>query len=369
MNGRILLTGGAGYIGSHVAVELAMSGHRPIVLDDLSNGCYAAVQSASRIAGIEIPFVHGDVRSPRVLADVFHACRRRGEPVMGVVHLAGRKAVAESVTQPLAYYETNVAGTVALVSAMKNFGVRRLVFSSSATVYGQPAVLPLDEGQPVRPCTPYGRSKSFVEQMLCDVCDADSHFEVVALRYFNPIGAHPSAAIGEAPRGEPANLFPLLVQAAAGRRVLTIYGADYATRDGTAARDYLHVMDLARGHVHALDETRRGAGMAIYNLGTGTGTTVLELVRAFEASTGMTVPLQIARRRPGDVPELWADATKAQRELGWKATCSLRDMCLDGWRWRRENPHGYESTATQAGRSRGRNSSTSNEHAAVQMKA
>jgi UDP-glucose 4-epimerase len=348
MSSRILVTGGAGYIGSHVLVELIASGHRPVVLDNLSSGSSMAVARAARLAGAEIPLVKGDVRSGHVLGRLFQACRQRGEPISGVIHLAGRKAVHESVGRPLEYYDANVVGTVNLVSAMRHFNVRRLVFSSSATVYGAPDVLPLRETHPLRPCSPYGRSKCFVEQILADVCGADPAFEAVVLRYFNPIGAHPSGRIGEAPEGEPANLFPFLTQVAARRRHhLTLYGNDYPTRDGTAVRDYLHVVDLARGHVCALDPACCRPGLSILNLGTGVGTTVLELVRAFEASTGAGVPLQVAPRRCGDVPQLWADAGKAERELGWKATLGIDDMCRDGWRWQRGNPCGYAEEAAE----------------------
>jgi len=349
MKGTLLVTGGAGYIGSHVLAELIAAGYRPIALDDLSNGSRRAVERVEALTGMRIPFFETDIREPGRVRALFELYRRKGDPVECVVHLAGCKAVAESVADPLKYYQVNVAGTAALLSAMRQCGVRRMVFSSSATVYGAPVALPITEAHPLAPASPYGHGKLAVEQMLRDLCAADREFGAVVLRYFNPIGAHPSGRIGEAPHNVPANLFPYLTQVAVRRRShLTIFGADYDTPDGTGVRDYLHVMDLARGHVSAVDRALAGPGCLTVNLGTGSGTSVRELVHAFERVTGRRIPCAIAPRRDGDVAAMWADPGRALRELGWRAERTLDDMCADGWRWQRRNPAGYADSGAPA---------------------
>ncbi|KOF53977.1 MULTISPECIES: UDP-glucose 4-epimerase GalE [unclassified Achromobacter] len=340
---HVLVTGGAGYIGTHTLVAMAAAGMRPLVIDDFSNSCPAALSRVERLCGAEIPFVRGDIRQPGLLDEVFADAAARGEPVRAVLHLAGSKAVGESVADPLKYYENNVAGSLALLRAMRGAGVRRLVFSSSATVYGEPQELPFTESHPVAPANPYGRTKLMVEQALQDLCAADPDFGAVTLRYFNPIGAHPSGLIGESPRDVPNNLFPYITQVAVGRQpYLRVFGNDYGTPDGTGVRDYLHVMDLAEGHVRALAYACANAGFVALNLGTGRGTSVLELVGAFERVNALRIPLQVQARRPGDVERMWADPSLARRMLGWRSTRGVESMCADGWRWQRSNPQGYD---------------------------
>lgn len=353
MTDRILVTGGAGFIGSHVLVELVSAGHRPVVLDNLATGSSDAVERASRLAGTGIPLVLGDVRSRHVLERIFSHWRKAGDPVRQVIHLAGSKSVRESIAHPLAYYDVNVCGTAALLQAMLAYGVDHIVFSSSATVYGAASGLPITEEQAAHPCTPYGRSKFTVEQILADICAAQPEFHATVLRYFNPVGAHPSGLIGESLRGSPENLFPAVTQVAAGlRRRLTVFGRDYPTRDGTAVRDYLHVVDLAQGHVQALNLRQSGRGWTAINLGTGRGTTVMEMVRAFEACTGANIPYVVANRRPGDVAELWADVAKARRELGWRPERGLEEMCKDGWRWQAGGAGPTQQRIQEAGQAR-----------------
>jgi UDP-glucose 4-epimerase len=339
---NLLVTGGAGYIGSHTLIELIGAGYRPVVVDNLSNGSRDALRRVERIAGAEVPFVHGDIRAPGLLDTLFALHERQGRPIECVLHLAGVKAVGESVRDPIKYFENNVSGTLALLSAMRGNGVRRLVFSSSATVYGVPRFLPFTEQHPLQPTNPYGRSKLIVEQILQDACAADPAFSAVTLRYFNPIGAHPSGLIGENPRDVPNNLFPYITQVAVGRQpYLKVFGNDYDTDDGTGVRDYLHVMDLAAGHVRAIDYAREHTGFVAVNLGTGKGTSVMELVRTFERVNGLRIPCQIEARRAGDVDRVWADASLARRILRWRTTRDVESMCLDGWRWQQSNPEGY----------------------------
>ncbi|AOB30552.1 UDP-glucose 4-epimerase [Bordetella sp. H567] len=338
----LLVTGGAGYIGSHTLIELIGAGYRPIIIDNLCNGSRAAVRRVERIAGARISFVEGDIRSASLLDTLFSLQKRQGHPIECVLHLAGVKAVGESVRDPIKYFDNNVSGTVALLSAMRAHGVRRLVFSSSATVYGVPRFLPFTEEHPLQPTNPYGRSKLIVEQMLQDACAADPDFSAVTLRYFNPIGAHPSGLIGENPRDVPNNLFPYITQVAVGRQPhLKVFGNDYDTEDGTGVRDYLHVMDLAAGHVRAVDYALRHAGFVAVNLGTGKGTSVMELVRTFERVNGLRIPCRIEARRPGDVDRVWADPSLARRLLRWQTSHGVESMCRDGWRWQQSNPEGY----------------------------
>jgi len=334
---RLLVTGGAGYIGSHTCVALLEAGHDVVSLDNYSNSSPRALERVQRIAGRSLTAVEGDVRDAALLARLF------GEHALdGVIHFAALKAVGESVQRPLAYYDNNVGGTLALLQAMHAAGVRLVVFSSSATVYGTPDALPITEQAPIRTMNPYGATKAMVEQMLRDVVVADGRWAVVSLRYFNPIGAHPSGEIGEDPHDIPNNLFPFVCQVAAGRREqLSVFGNDWPTPDGTGVRDYLHVVDLAAGHLRAFDYALRHPGFSAVNLGTGRGISVLDLVRSFEAATGRAVPYRIAARRPGDIAECWADPSAASRLLGWRAERSVEQACADGWRWQQRNPNGY----------------------------
>ncbi|MEN9986696.1 MAG: hypothetical protein RI925_2198 [Pseudomonadota bacterium] len=336
-SGWILVTGGAGYIGAHTCVALLEAGHQVLVFDSLVNGSTEALARASALGGGEIAFVQGDVRDRAALDALFARY-----PVSAVLHLAGVKAVGESVRQPLHYYEVNVSGSLSLLQAMDAAGVHTLVFSSSATVYGAPVRLPIDEQAALGPSNPYGRSKLMVEDQLRDLCAAQPHWRVAILRYFNPVGAHPSGQLGEDPHGTPDNLMPFVSQVAVGRRAeLAVFGNDYPTPDGTGVRDYLHVCDLARGHVAALKALPVQGGLLTVNLGTGRGHSVLDVVRAFEAASGQTVPLRFAPRRPGDIAACWADPSRAEQLLGWRAECDLDAMCRDVWRWQRGNPQGY----------------------------
>lgn len=333
----ILVTGGAGYIGAHTVVELLQAGHEVVVLDNLVNGSREALHRVETITGRGVRFIEGDVRDRALLDRLFAK-----HPIEAVIHFAGLKAVGESVETPLAYYDTNMNGALVLCQAMAAAGVFKLVFSSSATVYGPDAPVPYVETLPRgRTANPYGSSKAMVEQLLEDQCRADARWSVVLLRYFNPIGAHPSGLIGEDPRGMPNNLMPFIAQVAVGRRpALAIFGDDYPTQDGTCVRDYLHVMDLAAGHVASLASLEK-PGVHRYNLGTGQGVSVLELVRTFETVTGQRVPYRVAPRRDGDLAAFWADAGKAARELGWRAERNLAEMLGDTWRWQARNPSGY----------------------------
>lgn len=327
---NILLTGGTGYIGSHTAVVLQQAGHQVVLLDNLSNSQAEVADRIGRITGtrpaLEVVDVLDTVRVRMAL---------RSYRIDAVVHFAGLKAVGESVAQPLAYYHNNVAGSLSLLRAMSEEGVRQLVFSSSATVYGQPQRLPLDEGHPTGATNPYGRTKLHIEQMLCDLAASRPEWRIAILRYFNPVGAHDSGLIGEDPNGIPNNLMPYIARVAAGRLPhLNIWGNDYPTPDGTGIRDYIHVMDLAEGHLAALQHLpQQTQACEVFNLGTGCGTSVLEMVRVFERASGRPVPYRIAARRPGDVAACWADPTKAQQVLGWRATRTLEEMCASAWRF------------------------------------
>ncbi|MBU4612721.1 UDP-glucose 4-epimerase GalE [Achromobacter sp. GG226] len=342
----LLVTGGAGYIGTHTLVELVAAGWQPLVYDNFSNGSREALARVARIVGREIPCIEGDVRDGAALDAVFAQCASAGAPVTCVLHLAALKVVGESIEQPVRYYDNNVQGTLVLLAAMERARVRRFVFSSSANVYGEPEALPYTEGHRISPTNPYGRSKSMVETVLRDVATADPSFSAVVLRYFNPIGAHPSGLIGEDPRGVPDNIFPYITQVAVGQlAALSVFGDDYPTPDGTGIRDYLHIVDLARGHVKAVEYAMAHPGWLVTNLGTGRGTSVLELVAAFEKASGRPVPCRIAPRRAGDIGEAWADPSLAARTLGWTAQYDIDTMCADGWRWQSGNPDGYTTSA------------------------
>jgi UDP-glucose 4-epimerase len=327
---RILLTGGAGYIGSHTAVSLASVGHEVVCFDNLANSRPEVIARLEEIAARAIPLIIGDVRDRVALEDALDT-----HQIEAVIHCAGLKAVGESGEKPLLYYDNNVQGTLCLLQAMAATGVRHLVFSSSATVYGEPQYLPLDEGHPTGAANPYGRTKLMVEEMLADVVAADASWRIAVLRYFNPVGAHPSGLIGEDPNGIPNNLMPFIARVASGRlERLSIFGNDYPTPDGTGVRDYIHVMDLAEGHVAALQtSTARSQPLSVWNLGTGTGYSVLEMVAAFEQVTGKAVPYTIAPRRPGDVAICYASPDRAHEELGWQARFGLLEMCASTWRF------------------------------------
>ena len=345
--GAILVTGGLGYVGSHACVALADAGLTQLVIvDNLSNSKRSVLERIRELApAANVEFVHADLRDTKALEDVFCAIR-----IDAVVHFAGLKAVGESVEWPQRYRANNVGGTVSLLGAMRRHGVRKMVFSSSATVYGEPKRLPLAEDHPLAPQSPYGENKVEIERLLETVANADAMrgpkgFCFVTLRYFNPIGAHPSGRMGEDPQGIPNNLFPYLTQVAIGRRAkLRVFGSDYPTSDGTGLRDYIHVMDLAAGHVSALQWLERDRSIAV-NLGTGKGYTVLEVVRAFERVTGIRIPLEVAERRAGDVAACCADASLALKTLGWRAQRNLEQMCRDAWRWQSRNPAGYPAEA------------------------
>jgi len=333
----ILLTGGAGYIGSHACVALLDAGHEVVILDNLCNSSRIAVERVAQICGRAPEFVEGDIRDRKLLDRLFAE-----RPVRGVMHFAGLKAVGESVEKPLEYYDNNVSGTLALLAAMRRAGVRTIVFSSSATVYGDPSSVPIREDFPRSATSPYGRCKLMIEDILFDLYGAEPGWSMACLRYFNPVGAHASGLIGEAPQGMPNNLMPYVAQVAVGRRErLSVFGGDYPTPDGTGVRDYIHVVDLAQGHVGALDWLDRTGGLLTVNLGTGQGYSVLDMVRAFERASGRTVPYQIVARRPGDIAACWADPTRARTLLGWEAKRGIDAMCADTWRWQTMNPDGY----------------------------
>ncbi|USD38681.1 UDP-glucose 4-epimerase GalE [Ferrimonas sp. SCSIO 43195] len=339
MSKVVLVTGGAGYIGSHTLVELLNQDKNVVVVDNLSNSCEESLRRVERITGKSVTFYQGDILDSSLLEQVF-ACHDIGS----VVHFAGLKAVGESVAQPVRYYQNNVTGTLSLCEAMAKAGVFNLVFSSSATVYGDPATLPIREDFPVGGTTnPYGTSKYMVERVLQDLHVSDSRWNIALLRYFNPVGAHESGLIGEDPNGIPNNLMPFISQVAVGKREhLSVFGNDYDTVDGTGVRDYIHVVDLAIGHLKALDKLETEPGVVIYNLGTGTGYSVLEMVSAFEKGSGQPVPHQLVARRPGDIAACYADPAKAQAELGWTAKRGVDAMTADTWRWQSNNPNGYK---------------------------
>ncbi|MVW71376.1 UDP-glucose 4-epimerase GalE [Bordetella sp. 15P40C-2] len=349
MNKRLLVTGGAGYIGTHTLVELIENGFSPVVLDNFSNSCPESIRRVEEITGSKIEVFEGDICSSSDLAAVFDHAKATGEIFDAVIHFAGLKAVGESVAQPLRYYETNVGGTLALLKAMDTYGVRNIVFSSSATVYGVPIRLPYDEGHPISPTNPYGWTKAISERVLEDWANTGEGRSAVCLRYFNPIGAHPSGRIGEDPRDTPNNLFPFITQVAVGKRpFLSVFGNDYDTVDGTGVRDYVHVVDLACGHVKAVEFGFTSEGFSAFNLGTGKGTSVLELKHAFEQATQAAVRHEFKARRPGDIAAAFASVQLAEQSLGWRAKKSIDDMCIDGWRWQSSNPDGYTAFAESA---------------------
>ena len=333
----VLVTGGAGYIGSHTCIELINAGHSVLVLDNLCNASRRSLERVEAIVGQSVPFIEGDIRDAVLLDQLF-----REQTIDSVVHFAGLKAVGESTEIPLDYYENNVWGTINLLQVMRRHGVKKLVFSSSATVYGDPASVPIHEDFPLSATNPYGRSKLMIEDMLRDLALSDSDWQVALLRYFNPVGAHPSGTIGEDPNGIPNNLMPFIAQVAIGKRPeLAVFGDDYDTPDGTGVRDYIHVVDLAVGHVKAIEKLEQKPGCVAYNLGTGKGYSVLEMVRAFEKASGKPVPYKVVARRPGDIAQCYADPAFAERELGWRAEKGLEEMMVDAWRWQNGNPEGF----------------------------
>ncbi len=334
---NILVTGGAGYIGSHTCVELLKAGHDVIAVDNLSNSKEESLRRVQALAGRTLTFHRVDLRDRAALAAVFAGVR-----VDAVIHFAGLKAVGESVSIPLKYYHNNITGTVVLCEVMADHGVKQLVFSSSATVYGEPATVPITEDFPLSATNPYGRTKLFIEEILRDLHRADPDWRIALLRYFNPVGAHPSGQIGEDPSGIPNNLMPYVAQVAVGKLPeLRVFGNDYPTPDGTGVRDYIHVVDLALGHLCAVDKLTKQTGVQAYNLGTGQGYTVLEVLRTFEQVAERKIPHKIVDRRPGDVATSYADPQKARSELGWAAERDLYAMCADTWRWQSQNPGGY----------------------------
>lgn len=335
---RILVTGGAGFIGSHTCVELLESGYDVVVLDNLCNSSEKSLERVEQITGKKVTFYKADILDREALNKIFDK-----EKIDAVIHFAGLKAVGESVQKPLEYYQNNISGTLILTDVMRNHGVKNIIFSSSATVYGNPQFIPITEECPKGTCTnPYGWTKSMLEQILTDIQYADKEWNVILLRYFNPIGAHKSGLMGENPNGIPNNLMPYITQVAVGKlKELGVFGNDYDTPDGTGVRDYIHVVDLAIGHVKALKKIKEKAGLCVYNLGTGVGYSVLDIVKNFEEATGVKVPYQIKERRAGDIATCYADATKAKEELGWVAERGIKEMCEDSWRWQSNNPNGY----------------------------
>lgn len=334
----ILVTGGAGYIGSHTVLQLLQAGNDVVILDNLSNSSTESITRVEELAGKRVTFIQGDIRDHGALSKAFNQY-----DISSVIHFAGLKAVGESVEKPLQYYENNVYGTITLCKAMAEFGVKNIVFSSSATVYGDPISLPLREDMPTgQPTNPYGMSKLMVEHILRDLFNADSDWNIAILRYFNPVGAHKSGRIGEDPSGIPNNLMPFITQVATGRReVLAVYGDDYNTPDGTGVRDYIHVEDLADGHLKALSKLEKKPGLVTYNLGTGQGYSVLDMIKSFEHQSGQSINYKIVSRRAGDIASCYADAELAAKELGWRATKGIDDMCADSWHWQSSNPNGY----------------------------
>ncbi len=327
----ILVTGGAGYIGSHTCVALTQANYRPLIIDNLSNSHEITVDRLGKILGDPPIFIRADIRDEFVLEEIFEKFN-----VEAVMHFAASKSVGESVAQPLLYYDNNVQGTLALLKAMHKAQVKTLVFSSSATVYGQTPLIPYKENHPRSPINPYGRTKMVIEDMLSDLCQAEPDWRIACLRYFNPVGAHPSGLIGENPLQSPTNLMPIMTQVAAGiREQLLIFGNDYPTADGTCVRDYVHVMDIAGGHIAALDYLQKNTGIISINLGYGKGTSVLEIIQNFEITTGRKVSYQFVNKRAGDLPAYWAEVSLAEQILGWKAQCDMSKMCEDSWRWQK----------------------------------
>ena len=336
---RILVTGGAGYIGSHTIVELQQAGYEVVVVDNLSNSSKVSLERVKNITGREVAFYEVDIRDRNGIG-----CVLTEHPCDACIHFAGLKAVGESVEKPWEYYENNISGTLTLLNVLRQHNCKNIIFSSSATVYGDPVQIPITEECPKGQCTnPYGWTKSMLEQVMMDMQKADPEWNIVLLRYFNPIGAHPSGTMGEDPNGIPNNLMPYVTQVAIGKRPeLGVFGNDYDTPDGTGVRDYIHVVDLARGHVAALKAIDRHCGLAIYNLGTGHGYSVLDVVKAFEKVNGVKVPYSIKPRRAGDIATCYSDPAKAERELGWKAQYGIDEMCRDSWNWQCKNPNGYK---------------------------
>ncbi|MGJ9383509.1 UDP-glucose 4-epimerase GalE [Salipaludibacillus sp. CF4.18] len=333
----ILVTGGAGYIGTHTCVELLNAGYDIVVLDNLSNSKFESIKRVKEITGKDFPFYEGDLLHKENIQDVF-----TNEAIDAVIHFAGLKAVGESVAKPLYYFHNNITGTLMLCEVMKENGVKDIVFSSSATVYGLPESVPISEDFPLSATNPYGRSKLMIEEILRDLYVSDSDWGITLLRYFNPIGAHESGRIGEDPNGIPNNLMPYISQVAVGKLPqLQVFGDDYATTDGTGVRDYIHVVDLAKGHLKALENIKKSRGVNVYNLGTGRGYSVLETVQAYEKTSGKKVPYQIVDRRPGDIGVCYADPRNAKEGLGWAAEKGMEEMCRDSWKWQKNNPHGY----------------------------
>lgn len=333
----VLVTGGAGYIGSHTCVELINAGCDIVVVDNFINSSQASLDRVEQITGKAVPFVETDICDRAAMDALFEQY-----DIEAVIHFAGLKAVGESVAKPFWYYQNNIAGTLTLCESMAAHGCFNMVFSSSATVYGDPASVPIREDFPLSATNPYGQSKLFIEQILCDARVADERWNAILLRYFNPAGAHASGLIGEDPKGIPNNLVPYISQVAVGKLdQLSVFGSDYPTKDGTGVRDYIHVVDLAIGHVKALDKIKDKPGVVPYNLGTGKGYSVLEMIAAFEAASGNKVPYQLVDRRPGDIAECYADPARAARELGWRAERELQQMMVDSWRWQSNNPEGY----------------------------
>lgn len=335
----ILVTGGAGYIGSHTCVELLNAGYDVVVADNLCNSCEEALKRVQEITGKVLTFYHLDIRDKEGLTQLFEQ-----ESIDAVIHFAGLKAVGESVQKPMLYYQNNVYGTLILCEVMNTFGIKNIVFSSSATVYGSPKTVPILENFPLSVTNPYGRTKLMLEEILQDFHTADPEWNVILLRYFNPIGAHKSGRIGENPKGIPNNLMPYITQVAVGKLdYLGVFGDDYDTIDGSGVRDYIHVVDLALGHVKAIEKLKEKQGVLIYNLGTGNGYSVLQMVKAFEEASGQKIPYVIKPRRAGDIATCYADSSKAKKELGWKARYELKEMCEDSWRWQSQNPTGYKN--------------------------
>ena len=335
---KVLVTGGMGYIGSHTCIQMIEAGIEPIILDNLGNSKVAVLDRIEALTQVRPVFYQGDIRDEAFLDGIFAE-----HTISSVIHFAGLKAVGESVEKPLEYYDNNVNGSLVLARSMRKANVKSIVFSSSATVYGDPAIVPITEYSPTGATTnPYGRSKYMVEECFSDLFDAENDWSITLLRYFNPVGAHPSGTMGEDPQGIPNNLMPFIAQVAVGRREsLSVFGNDYPTPDGTGVRDYIHVMDLAGGHIAALKTVGEKSGLHIYNLGTGKGSSVLEMVEAFAEASGKPVPYTLCPRRAGDIAECWASTEKAEKELGWKATRNVMEMSVDTWRWQSNNPKGY----------------------------
>lgn len=335
--GKILVTGGAGYIGSHTCVELLNSGYEVVILDNLENSSEKSIKKVEQITNKNLDFIRGDVRDEKILSKVFE-----NENINSIIHFAGYKAVGESVEFPLKYYENNVSGTIVLLEKMKEFNVKNIVFSSSATVYGDPHEVPIKESFPLKPSNPYGKTKRMVEMILEDLYESDKSWNIGLLRYFNPVGAHESGLIGEDPRGVPNNLTPYITQVAVGKlKKLSVFGDDYPTKDGTGVRDYIHVKDLASGHLKAIEKISENPGLFAVNLGTGKGFSVLEVLKAFEKACKKEIPFSIESRRLGDIARCYADTSLAREFLNWEAKYGIEEMAEDAWKWQKNNPDGY----------------------------